>query len=587
MKTTFKKQKGKEIFYRDYKNFDKLGFRQELRDSLQNDVSDYEAFEKRAVAFLDKLNKYAPVKKKLLRANHAPYMNKKLRKSIMKRSQLENIYLKRKTTENLKAFKKQKNFCSKLYKKERKKFYSNLNTKNITDNKLFWRTVKPFLADKTPTSSDITLVKDDKIISDEIQVSEEFNIYFNNAVNELGIKESEYINNTDGLLDPVEIAINKFKDHPSIKIIENNTFTASRFTFSKITLSDLECEINSLNSNKTGTSKNIPTKLLKETSDICSKTLLQIWNEEIVTGQKFPGNLKLADVTPIFKKDDRTSTKNYRPVSILPVVSKIFERIIQKQIISYIDKFISPSMCGFRKDYSTQTALLSLIEKWKLTLDNRGYAGAILMDLSKAFDTINHELLIAKLNAYGFSDSALKLILDYLSDRWQRVKINATFSSWSELLKGVPQGSVLGPLLFNIYLNDLFFILTCEACNFADDTTPFVSNLNLNVVLEKLEENAEICLNWFNNNYMKMNPDKSHLLLSGKKTEQMWVKVGNDNILETNEVKLLGVSIDNELKFDNYIENTCKKAHAKLTALSRMSRFFNINQRHVLFKAFF
>ena len=110
------------------------------------------------------------------------------------------------------------------------------------------------------------------------------------------------------------------------------------------------------------------------------------------------------------------------------------------------------------------------------------------MDLSKAFDTINHELLIAKLNAYGFSDSALKLILDYLSDQWQRVKINATFSSWSELLKGVPQGSVLGPLLFNIYLNDLFFILTCEACNFADDTTPFVSNLNLNVVLEKLEE---------------------------------------------------------------------------------------------------
>ena len=140
---------------------------------------------------------------------------------------------------------------------------------------------------------------------------------------------------------------------------------------------------------------------------------------------------------------------------------------------------------------------------------------------------------------------------------------------------------------FNIYLNDLFFILTCEACNFADDTTPFVSNSNLNVVVEKLEENAEICLNWFNNNYMKMNPEKSHLLLSGKKTEQMWIKIGDDKILETNEVKLLGVSIDNELKFDNYIVNTCKKAHAKLTALSRMSRFFNINQRRVLFKAFF
>ena len=127
-----------------------------------------------------------------------------------------------------------------------------------------------------------------------------------------------------------------------------------------------------------------------------------------------------------------------------------------------MNKYLSHNLCGYRKDFSTQAN-----EKWKKILDDNGYAGAVLMDLSKAFDTINHELLIAKLYAYGFSKEALTLIASYLSDRWQHLKINDTFSTWSTLDQGVPKGSILGPVLFNIYLNDLFFtFLSVNVCNF-------------------------------------------------------------------------------------------------------------------------
>ena len=126
---------------------------------------------------------------------------------------------------------------------------------------------------------------------------------------------------------------------------------------------------------------------------MCSPALANIWNEEILPHKNFPENLKLADATPIFEKKDETFFENYRPVSILPTVSKIFERIMQKQITDYIGKFLSPFLCGYRKGFSTQYALLSLIERWRLCLDKQGFAGALLMDLSKAFDTINHELL--------------------------------------------------------------------------------------------------------------------------------------------------------------------------------------------------
>ena len=180
---------------------------------------------------------------------------------------------------------------------------------------------------------------------------------------------------------------------------------------------------------KKRTFKNIPTRPIKDVLDVYSPVLENIWNEEILLNKNFQENLKLADVTPIFKKKDKTVVANYRPVSVLPTVSKIFERIMQKQITDYIGKVLSPSLCGYRKKFSKQYALLSLIERWRLYVDKQGFAGPLLMDLSKAFVTINHELLIAKLHGYGFSIEAREVLLCYLQEKSQRVKINTTFSS--------------------------------------------------------------------------------------------------------------------------------------------------------------
>ena len=540
----------------------------------EKSVNNYKNFEE---IFLKTLEKHAPLKRKQLRANNAPYMTKTLRKAIMKRSELKTKYLKQKTKESCQRFAKQRNYCSRLYKKERKKYYDNLDLKNITDNKKFWSTIKPFFSEKSINYSKINLVENNEVISDDSKLATCFSNFFKDAVTNLNIQNDETnLSSTSNLSDPLDIAIKKFENHPSITAIRNNVNLSSKFNFNNIEVSNILKEISVLDKNKNGTFNNIPAKCLKETSNECAPFLARIWNEEVIGLNNFPKDLKLADVTPIFKKDNATQVKNYRPVSVLPTVSKIFERLMHIQIKNYIDAYLSPFLCGYRKGYNTQTALLSLIEKWKDTLDKKGYSGAILMDLSKAFDTINHELLIAKLHAYGFSKNSLLLLFSYLSDRWQRTKVNLNFSNWIELLQGVPQGSVLGPLLFNIYLNDLFYILKdANICNFADDTTPFVCDLSLKTVMETLESHSEIAITWFECNYMKLNTDKCHLLVSGHKFEEMWMKVGTDYIWENKEVNLLGVTIDNDLKFEKHISNLCLKAGRKLSALSRMSRFLS------------
>ena len=178
------------------------------------------------------------------------------------------------------------------------------------------------------------------------------------------------------------------------------------------------------------------------------------------------------------------------------------------------------------------------------------------MDLSKAFDTIDHKLLIAKLHAYGFCKDALEIILHYLSDRWHRTKINTSFSEWSRILAGMPQGSVNGPKYFNIYINDLFYLfINTEVCNMADDTTPYACDMDISRLLHNLESDTASAIMWFEANYMKLNQTKCHAMVSSRSPELHWMKVGDQVIWESHHEKLLGITIDNDLKFDMHLSN--------------------------------
>ena len=233
---------------------------------------------------------------------------------------------------------------------------------------------------------------------------------------------------------------------------------------------------------------------------------------------------------------------------------------------------LSIYLCGFRKGMSSQNCLLLLIEKWRKCVDNNGKAGVLLTDLSKAFDCLVHDLLIAKLHAYGFDYQAIKLLYNYLSGRLQRVRVNASFSSWREIFSGVPQGSILGPPLFNIYSSDLFFFILLEIVNYADDNSPFSCASTIPRVITTLESEAHNLLNWLKNNMEKANPSKFHLLLSD--SDQAYsVKIDNFNIFNSKSEKLLGITIDNKLTFDEHVSKLCTKASQKLHALSRVGNY--------------
>ena len=503
-------------------------------------------------------------------------------------SKLRNKLNKEKSFEANLAYKKQRNICTSLLKQSKKAYYSNLNPSIITNSKMFWKTIKPVFTDKVQTNPSITLVENNDICHEDDKVAGLFNTFFSKVVENLNLKDIDCIDNgiMSDMNDPVITAVAKYQAHPSIiRIKESMMGNNVTFQFLPIEEKSIRKEIVSLIGSKATPKDAIPPKVIKENWDIFSYKIHIDFNKAIKSGV-FPDNLKYADVSPAFKKGDRLNKANYRPVSVLSSLSKIFERLIFAQVNTYMDPKLSIYQCGFRKNMSAQNCILLLLEKWKTCLDNKGKTGVLLMDLSKAFDCLDHELLIAKLDAYGFGDNALKLMYSYINSRQQRVRINSTYSSWADILFGVPQGSILGPLIFNIYLADLFlFCDNISIVNFADDNSPFSCKKDIESVINQLQFNSEKLMKWFENNRLKPNPDKFSLILSDTNKEKC-IQIQQLEIQNSTCEKLLGIKIDNKLSFDEHITDLCCKATQKLHALIRVARFMTLHQKRIIMKAF-
>ena len=579
LKTYVPKQAPTLIKYRSYRKFNSTIFRQGLKTAITNirDETCYDNFES---TFKDILNKHAPIKSKKVRANNAPFMNKALSKAIMTRSRLKNNYQKDPSNMNKSRYNQQRNYCVNLTRRVKKNYYSNMDINNVNDNKKFWDTIKPCFSEKNIAKKKITLIENDIIVTEDKKVADIMNSFFSRSIQDLS--RTGY--NNDNLPD-VNNIVEKFKCHPSVINIKENINNTNTFSFGLINLDNVTNCINQLNNNKPTTFNNIPVKILKEFSDVCSGPIHKLYNNCVQQGS-FPDSMKLADVTPSHKKNDKCLKDNYRPISILSSLSKIFERIMYNDMYEYMENKLSPYLCGFRKGYSTQYCLMVMLERFRNALDNKNKFGALLTDLSKAFDCIDHELLIAKVAAYGFDHDSLKMIFSYLTSRKHRTKVNNYLSEWADITSGVLQGSILGPLLFNIYINDIFFFINKDMItNYADDTTPYVIKNSYTDVIDTLQLESHTLIKWFNINFFKLNADKCKLLVS-QRNEDLSLDIGGEIITCEKSVKLLGIKIDNQLTFSEHISNICKKVSIKLHALARVSQLMHQDKLRLLLKAF-
>lgn len=580
LKLTFEFLPPKTNIFRSYRKFSAETFLNDLKCNLaMSSIGDFSSLNDAMVAALDK---HAPFKKKVVRGNHKPHINRALRKAIMKRSRLKNIYNKSRSLSDLENYRRQRNYVVSLNKTEKKKFFASVSNSSSKNPKKFWDSCKPYFTNKCKSKEVFSLIEGDIVEQDELKLARIFNTYFNTITKTLNIVPWK----PEFLCVSINDILVKFSDHPSIVKIYESFNDGTIFEFSHIYPWDTYDVIMGLNPSKQGGGP-FPTKLLKSVAKQVSVPLTDCFNSCISDGV-FPDELKLATIIPVYKKDDESDKENYRPISILPTLSKVFERLLFNQLSAFFEKKFSKFLCGFRKKFSTQTALIRLISQWQQCLDKSGKVGALLMDLSKAFDCLSHELLTAKLAAYGMHLNSVKLLFSYLQNRFQRVKIGSAFSEWLKILLGVPQGSILGPLLFNVFINDfLEFITRTEVCNFADDNTLYKCAKSVEDVFNSLEEDLRNALLWFNLNQLVPNPGKFQLMFLGvNDSTHLTLNVNSEVIIPSDHVILLGLNIDCKLKFDNHVTDICRNANYKVRSLYRIRSFLDEGDARVLSNAF-
>ena len=530
-------------------------FKSALHISFINSISTLnnasEAFSKFYLTFNELYDKYFPIVSKVAtkKAILHPWITECLVKRIKIKENLCKLSLKGRIDRD--TYTRFRNKLTTFIRKAKAEYHDKEFVKCEGDVKKTWKLINDTIKNKLKNNN-ITIKEDNHTI-EEKETPNTFNNYFSNIPQEL-------VSN----IPPVDTNFTTY--------LKNRT--SNSFYMSNITYKEIDDAIEGLKLNGGGVNK-ISTSLLKEVKSIIINPLIHTFNLCLSQGY-FPSELKLGCITPIFKKGDKSSISNYRPVCSLSPFSKIFERIVYNRMVDFITKYniFAETQYGFRKNKSTESALLDFTNYIHEGLTKNLNVGAVFMDLSKAFDVINHSIIETKLEHYGFRGIFLTFLMNFIKERKYFVSVNGLKSGINTVNIGVPQGSTLGPLLFLLYINDM---KNCSKIlkfiQFADDTTLLFSSKCIQHLTNKLGTEANKVFIWLAANKLIINLTKTHSMLFTNKRGnlKLSLQIQNIDLEDKKETSFLGVIIDNKLSWKQHIQHITNKI-SKSTAILRLLR---------------
>jgi exonuclease III len=486
-----------------------------------------------------------------------PWLIIVLKNAIKTKNRLYNKLNRAKSKENLAIYKNYKNRLNHLLRAAERIYYHDLLEQNKHNLRKSWQTINEVINRKRKLKHKIdSFLINGKSTTDSQQIADHFNRFFTNIGSELDKK----IPKTS--TDPISYLKNTVTN--TIYLRPTNPEEINKI-------------ITNLKTCAPGWDE-FPSIILKENHDLVSTCLTHIINQSFTQGI-FPSELKIAILIPIFKAGESSDVGNYRPISLLSTFSKIFERVFYQRLIDYLNKnkLIYDLQFGFRQKYSTQMAIICLMDKIINALEKGNYTVGIFLDFSKAFDTVNHDILITKLDRYGIRGNAKKWITSYLTDRQQYCSYNNLKSANLKINCGVPQGSILGPLLFIIYLNDLANISDkLSTILFADDSNVFIDGPDLTQVQNILNDEIPKLVDWLCANRLSLNIKKTHFMIFGQKKKntntQLSININGQPIELVKQTKFLGLMLDDALSWKPHSIYISKKIAKAVGIIARARR---------------